>query len=78
MLDLLVLRERLRAFYAKYEIIITPVVKFLITLSTLILINSNAGYSEKLSTPVIYSGGFYMLGTAVRSYKHIACRIHPF
>lgn len=55
MLDLLVLRERLRAFYAKYEIIITPVVKFLITLSALILINSNAGYSEKLSTPVIYT-----------------------
>lgn len=54
MLDLLVLRERLRAFYAKYELFITPFLKFTVTFAAFLFINSHAGYIEKFKSPLIY------------------------
>ena len=44
MMSLLVLRERLRTFYSKYDLYILAVLKFAVTLTALLLINQNLGY----------------------------------
>lgn len=48
MTTLLVFREQLKNFYSKYELYITPVMKFLLALITLIIINSSIGYMSEL------------------------------
>lgn len=48
MTNLLVFRERLKKFYSKYEIYLTPVFKFLLALVTLVMINSSIGYMSEL------------------------------
>ena len=53
MTTLLELRENLKNFYNKYEIYITPVLKFVLALISLTTINLNIGYMSKLSNPVI-------------------------
>ena len=53
MTDLLVFRERLRKFYSKYELYLTPVFKFLLALATLIMINSRIGYMGELKKAVV-------------------------
>ena len=53
MTTLLELRENLKNFYNKYEIYITPILKFLLALISLATINLNVGYMSKLSNPVI-------------------------
>ncbi|MBQ5673626.1 MAG: hypothetical protein IIV45_00830 [Lachnospiraceae bacterium] len=53
MTTLLELRENLKNFYNKYEIYITPVLKFLLALISLVTINLNVGYMSKLANPVI-------------------------
>ena len=53
MTTLLELRENLKNFYNKYEIYITPVLKFLLALVSLMMINLNVGYMSKLANPVI-------------------------
>lgn len=53
MTTLLELRENLRNFYNKYEIYITPVMKFLLALISLFMINLNVGYMGNLANPVI-------------------------
>lgn len=53
MTTLLEIRENLRNFYSKYEIYITPFLKFLLALFSLIIININIGYMSKISNPVI-------------------------
>ena len=53
MTTLLELRENLKNFYNKYEIYITPTLKFLLALISLATINLNVGYMSKLSNPVI-------------------------
>lgn len=53
MTTLLELRENLKNFYNKYEIYITPVLKFLLALISLVTVNLNVGYMSKLSNPVI-------------------------
>lgn len=53
MTTLLELRENLKNFYNKYEIYITPVLKFVLALISLTTINLNVGYMSKLSNPVI-------------------------
>lgn len=54
MLNLLVLKERLRSTYQKYEVYIKPSVKFILALVVFMLINMNLGYNEKLSSlPVV-------------------------
>lgn len=53
MMTLLELRENLKNFYNRYEIYITPVLKFLLALVSLFMINLNIGYMSKLANPVI-------------------------
>ena len=50
MTNLLLLKEYLKGIYGKYEIYITPVAKFLLTLITLILINRKLGYMNKINS----------------------------
>ena len=53
MTTLLEVRENLRNFYNKYEIYITPFLKFILALISLVTINLNVGYMSKLANPVI-------------------------
>lgn len=53
MTTLLVFREQLKKFYSKYELYITPVLKFLLALTTLIIINSSIGYMSQLKKSVV-------------------------
>lgn len=48
MTTLLVIKQMLLTIYSKYEVYITPLLKFLLALVTLILINSRLGYMETL------------------------------
>ena len=56
MTGLLVLRERLRNLYSKYDRYIGAAVKFLLMLSALLLIGQNLGYLAALRNPVIVIG----------------------
>ena len=49
MTNLLVLKERLKSFYGRNEIYITPALKFLLAFISLILINSKLGYMSRLN-----------------------------
>lgn len=48
MTTLLVIKQMLLTIYSKYEVYITPLLKFLLALVTLVLINSRLGYMETL------------------------------
>lgn len=55
MTNLLVFREQLKKFYSKYELYLTPVLKFLLALVTLVMINSSIGYMGELKkTAVVF------------------------
>ena len=53
MSSLLEMREKVREFYGKYEVYLTPLFKFLLALVTLLCINGNIGYMNKLNNAVI-------------------------
>ncbi|MBP5385544.1 MAG: hypothetical protein J6Y57_11330 [Lachnospiraceae bacterium] len=53
MTNLLVIKEQIIKYYARFEIYITPVLKFLVMLISLIAINANVGYMTKLKNPAI-------------------------
>lgn len=53
MTNILVIKEQIIRFYARFEIYITPVLKFLVMLASLIAINANIGYMSKLKNPAI-------------------------
>lgn len=53
MSSLLEMQEGVRNFYSKYEVYITPLFKFLLALVSLLCINTNIGFMEKLSGNVI-------------------------
>lgn len=53
MTHLLVLKERLREFYQKFQSFIEPTVKFLVALIVLLLINGKLGYQPQLNKFVI-------------------------
>lgn len=53
MTNLLVYKEHLKKFYAKYEIYITPAVKLVLALISLISINGSLGYMEKIKNPAL-------------------------
>ncbi len=53
MTQLLVIKERLREFYQKYQSFIEPMVKFSIALVVLLLINSKLGYQPILNKFII-------------------------
>lgn len=48
MTTLLVIKQMILTIYGKYEVYITPVLKFMLALLTLCLINSRLGYMESL------------------------------
>ena len=50
MSELLELKERLRHFYGKYEVYLLPVIKFILALTTFMLISNNIGYMTRIST----------------------------
>lgn len=54
MKNLLVMKEHIKQFYGKNEVYLTPLMKFLLALASLLLINGNWGYMEKLNRfPII-------------------------
>lgn len=53
MTELLLLRERLKDFYGRFDIYITPLLRFLLAMITYTVINRSIGYYEKLDSPVI-------------------------
>lgn len=54
MMQLLVLRERIKSFYHKYDIYLTPVIKFLFAFIAFQAINMEIGYDARLkSLPVV-------------------------
>ena len=53
MKTILVIREQLKSIYSKYDIYITPVLKFFMTMITLSLINSKLGYMAKIDKGII-------------------------
>ncbi len=50
---LLEIRENLRNFYSKYEVYITPFLKFILAITTLAIINSALGYMSILNNVLI-------------------------
>ena len=53
MTTLLELKERLIKFYAKLEVYILPLLKFLTALVVILIINGNIGYMNRLKNPAI-------------------------
>ncbi len=53
MTALLEIKEYLRNIYAKYDLYIIPVLKFLLAFVALTVINGNLGYMDKLGNPAI-------------------------
>ena len=53
MAQLLMVRERIKSFYSRYEGFCRPVLKFLLAFLALTMINKRIGYSSALSNPAI-------------------------
>lgn len=53
MTTLLEFREKLKLFYGKYDIYVTPVLKFVLALMTFVMINQNVGFMARLKSPLI-------------------------
>lgn len=53
MIELLVLKEKLKAFYGKYNMFVVAAVKFLLGFVTFYLLNHNIGFMGKLRNPLI-------------------------
>ena len=53
MTSLLVMKEHLKAFYAKYNIVIQPVLRFLLGMCTFMSLNATLGYMTRLKNPLV-------------------------
>ena len=53
MTEILVLKERLKGFYGKYEIYIISLAKFLLALISLMIINGKLGYMSKINSIMV-------------------------
>lgn len=53
MTNLLVMKEYIKSFYAKYEEFIVPALKFLLACILFFTINGRMGYMDKINSPVI-------------------------
>ena len=53
MTTLLEIREKIKLFYAKYDIYVMPLLKFLLALTTFLMINQNVGFMSRLKNPAI-------------------------
>ncbi len=52
MMGLLVFKERLRAFYGRHSMWIQPLLKFALSLTVFLLLNTNLGYMTRLNHPL--------------------------
>lgn len=52
MTALLEMKQRMKEFYAKYDIYVIPAVKFCLALAAFLTINSQIGFMEKITSPV--------------------------
>lgn len=52
MIGLLVFKERLKAFYARYSFYLNPALKFFYALTVFLLLNKQLGFLEKLNGPM--------------------------
>ena len=52
MMGLLVFKERLRAFYGRHSMWIRPLLKFALSLTVFLLLNTNLGYMTRLTHPL--------------------------
>lgn len=52
MTALLEIKQRMKEFYAKYDIYIIPAVKFILAMAAFFTINSQIGFMEKITSPV--------------------------
>ena len=52
MMGLLVFKERLRAFYGRHSMWIPPLLKFALSLTVFLLLNTNLGYMTRLNHPL--------------------------
>ncbi len=52
MIGLLVFKERLKAFYARYNFYLNPALKFFYALAVFLLLNRQLGFLEKLNGPM--------------------------
>lgn len=53
MMGLLVFKENLKRFYAKYSIYMIPLLKFVLGTAVFYMINSNIGFMDKLKNPLV-------------------------
>lgn len=53
MMGLLVLKERLKGFYARFDIYVNPLIKFMFSCMAFFLMNGNIGFSSKLTEPFV-------------------------
>ncbi len=54
MMALLEFREMLRSFYGKFDAVLIPVIKFVVSVTAFWLLNDSIGYMEKLKSPVVW------------------------
>ena len=54
MMALLEFREKLRSFYGKYDAVLVPIIKFVVSAASFWMLNSNVGYMEKLKNPAVW------------------------
>lgn len=53
MTQLLEMRERLRSIYGRFEVYFIPAIRFVLALTTFLVINHSLGYMKRLANPVI-------------------------
>ncbi len=53
MMELLVLKEKMRSFYGKYSMYLIPVIRFAVGFAAFYLINSNVGFMTRLKNPLV-------------------------
>ena len=53
MIAMLVFKEKMKLFYSRLEMFVTPVIRFALSAVTFFLINKNVGFMTRLSSPTI-------------------------
>ena len=56
MTTLLEFRQVIKSFYAKYDIYINPVLKFILALASFLMLNTNMGFMQQLRSPLATAG----------------------
>lgn len=56
MIQLLVVRDKIKKMFGKYAYIILPIIKFFIAFSVFLIVNNQIGYNEKISSITVVIG----------------------